>query len=94
MTLILTLATVLLALVCFVGEWFPADMTAIAVMVVLMTTGLVTPDEGISGFSDPATVTVLAMFILSAGIARTGAVQVVGNGFVKWGGSRFLNKFW
>ena len=88
MTLILTLATVLLALVCFVGEWFPADVTAIVVMVVLMTTGLVTPDEGISGFSNPATVTVLAMFILSAGIARTGAVQVVSNGFVKWGGKQ------
>jgi di/tricarboxylate transporter len=51
MTIVLTLAVVLLALVCFVGEWFPADVTAIAVMVLLMTLGLVTPEEGISGFS-------------------------------------------
>ncbi|MBE9078223.1 SLC13 family permease [Romeria aff. gracilis LEGE 07310] len=88
MTIIMTLGVVLLALICFVGEWFPADITAIAVMVILMTLGLVTPEEGISGFSNSATITVLAMFILSAGIARTGAVQVVSNWFITWGGKR------
>ncbi len=88
MTVVLTLGVVLLALICFVGEWFPADVTAIAVMVILMTLGLVTPEEGISGFSNSATVTVLAMFILSAGIDRTGAVQTVSNWFIAWGGKQ------
>ena len=88
MTIVLTLGVVLLALVCFVGEWFPADVTAIAVMVMLMTLGLVTPEEGISGFSNSATITVLAMFILSAGIDRTGAVQSVSRWFMAWGGRR------
>jgi len=88
MTIALTLAVVLLALVCFVGEWFPADVTAISVMVLLMTLGLVTPEEGISGFSNSATITVLAMFILSAGIDRTGAVQAVSTGLMTWGGRR------
>jgi di/tricarboxylate transporter len=86
MTIVLTLGVVLLALVCFVGEWFPADVTAITVMVMLMTLGLVTPEEGISGFSNSATITVLAMFILSAGIDRTGAVQSVSRWFMAWGG--------
>jgi di/tricarboxylate transporter len=88
MTIALTLAVVLLALVCFVGEWFPADVTAIVVMVVLMTLGLVTPEEGISGFSNSATITVLAMFILSAGIDRTGAVQSISAWLITWGGRR------
>jgi di/tricarboxylate transporter len=88
MTIVLTLGIVVLALVCFVGEWFPADVTAIIVMVALMASGLVTPEEGISGFSNSATITVLAMFILSAGIARTGAVQVASNGLLAWGGNR------
>ena len=88
MAIALTLCIVVLALVCFVGEWFPADVTAIGVMVVLMVTGLVTPEEGVSGFSNSATMTVLAMFILSAGIARTGAVQVVSRGLMRWGGKR------
>lgn len=86
MTIILTLSVVVLALICFIGEWFPSDITAILVTVVLMLLGLVTPEEGISGFGNPATITVMAMFILSAGIARTGAVQVLSELLLKWGG--------
>jgi di/tricarboxylate transporter len=82
----LPLGILLLALVCFVGEWFPPDVTAIGVTIALLLTGLVTPEEGLSGFGSPATITVMAMFVLSAGIARTGSVQVVGNMLRKCGG--------
>jgi di/tricarboxylate transporter len=86
MTIFLTLGVVVLALICFIGEWLPVDITAIIVTVVLMLLGLVTPEEGISGFGNSATITVMAMFILSAGIARTGAIQVVTELLLKWGG--------
>lgn len=88
MDIFLTLGVVVLALVSFIGEWLPVDMTAIVVMVVLMLLGLVTPEEGISGFSNSATITVLAMFVLSAGIARTGALQIVSELLLKWGGKK------
>jgi len=39
---------------------------------------LVTPQEGISGFASTATITVLAMFILSDGVQRTGIVAILG----------------
>jgi di/tricarboxylate transporter len=86
MTIFLTLAIVLLALVLFVAEWFPSDIVAIIVTLLLIVMGLVTPDEGISGFGNSATITVMAMFILSAGIARTGAIQIVSDLLLKWGG--------
>jgi di/tricarboxylate transporter len=86
MEIALTLGVVVAALIFFVGEWVPIDITAIGVMVVLMMLGLVTPDEGISGFGNSATITVLAMFALSAGITKTGAIQVLTDCFVKWGG--------
>jgi len=86
MTIFLTLSVVFLTLICFVFEWFPVDITAIAVMVVLMVLRLVSPEEGISGFGNSATITVMAMFILSAGIARTGALQIVNELLLKWGG--------
>ncbi len=86
MSIVLTLSVVLLALVLFVGEWLPVDITAIAIAVLLMLLGLVSPEEGISGFGNSATITVLAMFILSAGIARTGAIQVLSDLLLKWGG--------
>ena len=86
MSIFVTLSIVLLTLICFVYEWLPIDMTALAVIVTLMALGLVTPDEGISGFGNPATITVMAMFILSAGIARTGAIGLVNELLLKWGG--------
>ena len=86
MSIFLTLIIVLLTLISFIGEWFPVDITAISVMVLLMALGLVTPEEGISGFSNSATITVMAMFILSAGIARTGAIRTVNDLLFKWGG--------
>ena len=39
---------------------------------------MITPEEGLSGFANAATLTVLAMFILSDGVQRTGIVQKLG----------------
>ncbi|AFZ44201.1 TrkA-C domain protein [Halothece sp. PCC 7418] len=86
MSIALTLSILIFALICFATEWFPVDFTALIVAILLMLFGIVTPEEGISGFSNPATITVMAMFILSAGISRTGAIQVVGDWLLKWGG--------
>ncbi|MEB3174056.1 MAG: SLC13 family permease, partial [Cyanobacteriota bacterium] len=57
------------------------------VTVVLIVLGLVTPEEGIAGFSNSATITVMAMFILSYGITRTGIIQIARDFMVKWGGN-------
>ncbi|SFC50789.1 Di-and tricarboxylate transporter [Halobiforma haloterrestris] len=66
------------ALVLFVTEPVPIDVTAIGIMVSLMIlepwTG-VTPSDGIAGFSNPATITILAMMVLSEGVRRTGLIQ-------------------
>ena len=86
MTVFLTLAVVVAALICFVTEILPVDITALCVAVVLIVLGLVTPDEGIAGFGNSATITVMAMFILSAGISRTGVIQVFRDLLLKWGG--------
>jgi di/tricarboxylate transporter len=82
----LALGVVVAALVCFIAEWLPVDITAICVAVVLILLGLVSPDEGIEGFGNSATITVMAMFILSAGISRTGVIQVFRDLLLKWGG--------
>jgi di/tricarboxylate transporter len=82
----LMLGILVLAFIAFIFEWLPVDITAIVVAVVLMLLGLVSPDEGIAGFGNSATVTIMAMFILSAGIARTGVIQTVRDLLMKWGG--------
>jgi di/tricarboxylate transporter len=85
-TILLMLGILVLAFIAFICEWLPVDITAITVAIVLMLLGLVTPEEGIAGFGNNATVTIMAMFILSAGIARTGVIQMVRDLLLKWGG--------
>ena len=84
--ILLTITVIIGALILFIAEWLPIDITAILVTVVLMILGLVSPDEGIAGFGNSATITVMAMFILSYGITRTGIIQIVRDWLVKWGG--------
>lgn len=76
------IALVLLVLVATVAlfSWgrLSVDLVALIVMATLLLLGLVSPEQGITGFSNTATVTVGAMFILSAGLYRSGAVNFVG----------------
>jgi di/tricarboxylate transporter len=76
--MILTLVITAGALVLFIWNRIRMDVVAIMVMSVLILTGLVTPREGVSGFANEATLTVAAMFVLSAGLLRTGAIDALG----------------
>jgi di/tricarboxylate transporter len=80
-------AILLLAVVLFVAELVPIDLTALLVVGLLILTGVLTPAEGFSGFSHPAPVTVAAMMVLSAGLLRTGAVAKLGQKVSAMGGS-------
>ena len=71
-TLILVVAMLLL-----ITEKLPVDLTSIGIVVVLTATGILTPTETIAGFSSPAVITVGAMFLISKGMIRTGAVGFI-----------------
>jgi len=72
---IITLAVIIMALILFATEWVSVDFVAILIIVALVLTGVVSPEEGVSGFSNPATITVALMFVLSASMLKTGALQ-------------------
>ena len=78
---LLTLAVLAGAVALFVTEKLPVDVVAMLVLASLLVLGLVTPAEALSGFSSEATITVAAMFVLSAGLAHTGALLPVGRMF-------------
>ena len=67
----------LVAVILFITEKLRVDVVALLVMVVFITTGIISPTQGIAGFSNPATVTVAAMFVLAAALERTGALDFV-----------------
>lgn len=80
---ILTLAVLGGAIVLFATEKLPVDVVAMLVLASLLILRLVTPAEGLSGFSSEATITVAAMFVLSAGLSQTGALRSIGRWFAR-----------
>ncbi len=65
------------ALVLFVSERYPIDQVALAIPVVLLVGGIISPAEAVSGFSNTATVTVAAMLILGLGLVKTGVIAAI-----------------
>ena len=72
-TIILTATLMLL-----ISEKLPMDITAIGIMAVLTLTGILTPPQAVSGFANPAVITVGAMFLISRAMIRTGVVGYIG----------------
>lgn len=72
-----TIAVTVAAFVLFVTEWIRPAYTAVLVAVALMATGVLSVEEGLSGVSTGATVTILCMFVLAAGVERTGLLSEV-----------------
>jgi len=76
------------AVVFLVTEWIPMEVTALLSLGAVALLGLVSPVEALAGFSNPAVVTVWAVFILSGGLTRTGVANVIGNFVLRIAGTR------
>ncbi len=76
------------ALVLFITEVLRMDLVALLVLVALAITGLVDTESAIAGFSNPAVITVWAMFILSDGLTRTGIADILGTLVIRIAGKQ------
>jgi di/tricarboxylate transporter len=81
---LITLGIIIIAIVLFATEALPVDLVAILILISLVITGVLTPQEGIKGFSNKATITVAFMFVLSAALLKTGALQVLAHRLSKF----------
>jgi di/tricarboxylate transporter len=88
--IIIVLVIILAAVILFITETIPIDLVAISAMSLLLITGILSPEEALRGFGDDATITIAAMFILSAGLFRTGLISYIGRDVVKL----FHKNFW
>lgn len=78
MDLIILPAILMGALILFVSDRISADLVAMLMLAALLLFKFITPEEAVSGFSNSATITIGAMFILSAGLVHTGVVDYLG----------------
>ena len=76
---ILVFGIIGLAVILFFTEKFSIDTVAIGVMVLFMLFGILDIKEGLAGFSNSATITVAAMFVISQAIFKTGILDQFSN---------------
>lgn len=76
--MLVVFAVVFAAFVLFITGYVRPDVTALLVLVALVVLNPwtnVSPAQALAGFSNEATITVLAMLILSDGVRRTGVIR-------------------
>ncbi len=88
--LIVVFALVGLVFVAFLREWMSPDMVAMTAMGLLLVTGILGTDETLAVFSNSAPVVIGCMFVLSAALERTGAIDALARIFLQMAGKSEL----
>ena len=82
----LTLAIIVGALILFGIDKMRVDVVALIVLLTVALTGLVGPEEAFAGFSNPAVITVWAVYIVSGGMFKTGVASILGKFILRLSG--------
>ncbi|MEE8599898.1 SLC13 family permease [Euzebya tangerina] len=86
-----TLAAVISVLVVLGRGLAPAAVTVLGAVVGLLVLGVLTPEQAFSGFSNPAPITVAALYVLAGAVELTGVLEtVIGRVLGRAGGQRGL----
>lgn len=88
--LIIVFALVIGTFVAFVREWLLPDMVALSAFAILLLTGTIRSDDALRVFSNSAPITIGAMFVLSAALERTGAIDALARMFLHFAGTSEL----
>ena len=85
--LIIVFALVATVFTAFLREWASPDLVALSAMGVLLVAGILSADETLAVFSNSAPVVIGCMFVLSAGLERTGAIDSLAHVFMRLAGT-------
>lgn len=92
--MILLLVIIFIAIVLFAVDAFPADVIGIGIMVALVVTGILSPEEGILGFGSETAIKTLGLLLLTTALIKTGFVQMVTRRIVERVGEDKNRLFW
>ena len=70
-----------------------SDLVAILSLLAFVITGILTPAEALAGFSNSVVLMIAGLFVVGAGILRTGLAGMAGRLLLKWSGDSELKLF-
>lgn len=91
--ILLLTAVLAFALLAFGLEWMPIDQVSLVCLGLLILFGLVSGEQAIAGFSNPAVITVLMMLVLSSALVRSGVVSRLGHRIARLSGRSARSAF-
>ncbi len=83
----LLLLIIVIALVLFALERLPVDVIALGVMIALILTGMLTPDQAFSGFGSGTVLLIFGLLVQTEALTRTGVVDYAGRLIFRYTGS-------
>ncbi len=75
--ILIVFATVILSAACFVWGKVRSDIVALCALTVLVLSGILTPEEGLAGFSNSVVIMMACLFIVGGGIFQTGLARMI-----------------
>ncbi len=82
--IVIVLAILAGAFYCFARELLPVDLVGVLIILALVLTGILKINAALRGFGEPAVIAVGALFIVSEGLLRTGALGLLANQLETW----------
>jgi len=83
----LLLGVIVLALVFFSFEWLPSDVVALGLLLTLILTGLLSPEDAFGGFGSDTVIMILSLLIMTSALIKTGVVDIVGRAILRHAGT-------
>lgn len=85
MTIALALAMVVVAIALLSTDRIPIEVSSVAIVVLLVFSGLATSTEALAGFASDTAIFIFALLALTQGLGATGVMQLVGRRIVAFG---------
>lgn len=89
----LTFFILAVTIVLFMTNRVRGDLVAIMALLAFVIFDILTPTEALSGFSNSVVIMIAALFVIGAGILRTGLAGMAGNLLLRWSGDSELRLF-
>ena len=77
----------------FMTNRLRGDLVALMALLAFVILGILTPAEALAGFSNSVVIMIAGLFVIGAGILRTGLASMAGNLLLKWSGDSELKLF-
>ena len=88
-----TLIILLVSAILFVSGKVRSDLVAICSLLALLISGIITPEEGLEGFSNNTVIMMVGLFIVGGGVFQTGLAKMIGSKVMVLAGKSELRLF-